>query len=183
MSAASLEALAKQLAAVDDFELEVELAQPETDGGPARVPLGLIRKSTLGEHGAATVPSNSLATIRRSDTVLGTAFNFDDDEAVTSHAPRRVTHDGTHGRAGETSTMPSASRDRPTPASDPARIRRVRWAPEVQSPTRKTRQTLHKRAREVERQRPEPPSWGELPSGAKRSRKGDAVPNAKRQAL
>ena len=163
-TAAALDALAKQLAAVDEFELEVELAQPELEEVPARVPLGLIKKASLGDEPCQLVPrprqnsSGSMST-RRSSGV----FDFEEDEP----APRRATHDGTHGRVG--STAPSASPAQNAPASEPRLRRSVRWAPDVQSP-RKSRQALHKRARESERH-PEPQSWGELPSGAKRSRK------------
>lgn len=120
---------------------------------PQRVPLGLLKKTTLEESSGADGP-----------------LVFEDDESEpmgTQAAPRRATHDGVHGRVEESS---SALRV-PAPASDPVERRRgVKWAPGVQSP-RMTRQALHKRARETEKH-PMPPTWGELPSGAKRSRQG-----------
>ena len=184
--AQTLQALAASFHGIDDFELEVELAAPESED-PLEV-------EGLNASAAESDESASPATTTASEAEAGSSLAAPSGESIDSSAypenpparddgrlpidgtlaelsgegtgctdpeellayegqPRRATHDGVIGLGAELFSPvegSQSSRKRPLPSSAPMadRRRRVQWAPGVVSP-RPTRETLHKRAREL----------------------------------
>ena len=178
--AAQLAALAASLAAVDDFELETALVDDleEESPLPVRSALAPIKPALAPRAGAKRASSRKDSTGSNSSDTLPPAFGDEDAMAENVGSLRRATHDGAMGRVADSSSPTgvaagaAASRKRPMPSSAPAERRkgRVKFAPGVQSP-KKTRQELHRRARENEPKLPQLPSWGALPEGAVRRKK------------
>ena len=188
--AQTLQALAASFHGIDDFELETELAAPESEdpleekglnASPAESsdpPSPATTTASEAEAGSSmAAPSGEIIDTSASpedspacdDELLPSddaelsvtvAELCDEDMGSTDPAPeelayegqpRRATHDGVIG-ADISSPMggSQSSSKRPLPSSAPMadRRRRVQWAPGVVSP-KPTRETLHKRAREM----------------------------------
>ena len=124
-ASAAFEKMKTFYALLEEEELETQVLGGDTACGPLSPATGI------------TLPA------------MASRYSSDPLELPDEGAPRRTTHDGQMRTvSADSPLLPSGFESRAVPHSEPARQRKVRWAPGVESP-KLTRELMHRRARDL----------------------------------